>query len=337
MVSTVKSLLRRTATLGLTLSLALGTMLSAGEAWAQRSSGGRAGGGSFRSPSRSYSPAPSRGYGGGGYGGGGYSGGYRGGYGGYAPVPVPVPVPIPFGGGGYGGGYGYGGGGFGLGGILVVVVIVGAGIYVLRSFRRNAGAEDAGGEYEVDPGRVELFRLQVALLASAKQLQHDLTRIALEADTSTPGGLAQLNQEVTLALLRNPEFWTYAKSAEQTLPRLQAESQFNQLALAERTKYTDETVSVSNGQRALPKTFEANNPDELAEYIVVTLLAATETGVPRIGDVRSTEELRQALSTLGSLSGEQLVALEVIWSPSDEKDTLTSEELLTQYTDLVRL
>lgn len=318
MAINLKSLLQRTFACGLALGLAVsaisvGEQLSGGDqAWARGSSGGRAGGGSFRSPSRS---APS--------GGGRYGGGYAPGYG-----------------GGYGGGYGYGGGigffpiflgGGGIGTIVVLVVVVGGAMYVLRNFR----SDGAGGG---SSDKVDVFRLQVALLASAKQLQRDLNRIATTADTDTPAGLARLNQEATLALLRNPEFWAYAKSNQINLPRLQAESQFNQLALAERTKYTEETLTrIGDGKQAIVKSFAADNPDEVAEYIVVTLLVATEAGVARLSDVRNAEELRQALATIGSFSGEQIVALEVIWTPQAENDTLTSEELLTQYTDLVRL
>ncbi|MBC7879795.1 MAG: DUF1517 domain-containing protein [Anaerolineae bacterium] len=319
MAINLKSLLQRTFACGLALGLAVsaisvGEQLSGGDqAWARGSSGGRAGGGSFRSPSRS---APSRS-------GGSYGGGYAPGYG-----------------GGYGGGYGYGGGigffpiflgGGGLGTIVLLVVVVGGAMYVLRNFRSD-GAD--GGSSD----KVDVFRLQVALLASAKQLQRDLNRIATAADTDTPAGLGRLNQEATLALLRNPEFWAYAKSNQINLPRLQAESQFNQLALAERTKYTEETLTkIGDGKQAIVKSFAADNPDEVAEYIVVTLLVATEAGVARLSDVRNAEELRQALATIGSFSGEQIVALEVIWTPQAENDTLTSEELLTQYTDLVRL
>ncbi|UFP93387.1 DUF1517 domain-containing protein [Gloeobacter morelensis] len=334
MAPPAKILLRRAASCSLALGIALGAVaFDSAEAWARRSSGGRIGGGSFRAPSRSYTPAPSPRT---------YSpapGGY------YSPPPV-VPVPVPIPGPGYyppvGGGYAVGGPGIGLSSIILIVVVVGAGFYVLRVIRRGAsgavGGQDGAYAAGFDPDKVEIFRLQVALLASAKQLQRDLTRIAEQADTTTPEGLARLNQEVSLALLRNPEFWVYAKSDQQILPRLTAESQFNRLALTERTKYTDETVSRSGEQSALVKrTFVNDNPDETAEYIVVTILVASESGVPTLEAVRSSDQLRQALATIGSLSGEQLVALEIIWSPSDEKDTLTAEELLTQYTDLVRI
>lgn len=326
----ITSLMRGVLAGGLALGLLLsgtGSFQSSDVAWARGSSGGRIGGGSFRSAPRSYAPAPRYAPG------GGYGGGY------YSPGPVvPVPVPIPFG-GGYGYGYGYGGG-FGLSSIFVIVIVVGAGLFFLRFIRRNAaGVGDYGG-YDgepIDSGKIDVFRLQVALLATAKQLQRDLIRLAEQSDTSTPEGLTRLNQEVTLALLRNPEYWVYAKSDAQELPRLQAESQFNRLALAERTKYTDEVVSKTGSTGLVQKKFDGENPDEVAEYIVVTLLVATEDGAPRLLNVRSSDDLRQALTILGSLSSEQIVAVEVVWSPADENDTLTSDGLLTQYTDLVRL
>ncbi|MBC8121082.1 MAG: DUF1517 domain-containing protein [Gemmatimonadaceae bacterium] len=319
-----KSLLRRVVALGMVLGLALGSFsLFADSAWAQRrSSGGRIGGGSFSSPGRTYSPPGGGGRYAPGYGGGGY--GYGGG--------VPFFIPIPFG-GGYGGGYG--GGGFGLGSVLLLVVVAGAGIYIFRFLR---SARSGGGYGAQDSGTIEVSQVQVAMLSSAKQLQKDLNQLALSADTTSQSGLARLTQEVSIALLRHPEYWIYAKSSQADLPRLQAEESFNRLALTERTKYTDETLSnVGSGQRALPKAFDGANPDEVAEYIVATLLVAVEMDGPKLPEIRTAEDLRQTLTALGGASSSQILAVEVIWTPQAENDTLTADELLTQYPDLVRL
>lgn len=322
-----KSLLRRVVALSMVFGLVLGSFaLFADLASARgRSSGGRIGGGSFSSPGRTYSPP-------GGGGGGGYAPGYGGGGYGYGGG-IPWIIPIPFG-GGYGGGYG-GGGGFGLGSVLLLVVVAGAGIYIFRFLR---SARSGGGYGAQDSGTIEVSQVQVAMLSSAKQLQKDLNQLALSADTTSQSGLARLTQEVSIALLRHPEYWIYAKSSQADLPRLQAEESFNRLALTERTKYTDETLSnVGSGQRALPKAFDGANPDEVAEYIVATLLVAVEMDGPKLPEIRTAEDLRQALTVLGGASSSQILAVEVIWTPQAENDTLTADELLTQYPDLVRL
>jgi uncharacterized membrane protein len=65
----------------------------------------------------------------------------------------------------------------------------------------------------------------------------------------------------------------------------------------------------------------------------VTLLAAT-LGKFAIPAINNTEDLRQALRQIGSIPGEQLLAIEVLWTPQAEGDTLTSDDLLAEYPDL---
>jgi uncharacterized membrane protein len=63
------------------------------------------------------------------------------------------------------------------------------------------------------------------------------------------------------------------------------------------------------------------------------LLAAT-LGRFEIPAINTTDDLRQALRQLGSIPGEQLLAIEVLWTPQAEGDTLTSDDLLAEYPDL---
>ncbi|BCL38144.1 DUF1517 domain-containing protein [Nostoc sp. MS1] len=323
LLQTIKPLLKTVVTLGLVLALALG---HADGALAARS-GGRIGGGSFRAPSsRTYSP-PGGGYGGG-YGGGGY---------GYAPYPgggFGFPFLLPF--------WGIGGGFGGLFGILIFFAIAN---FLLQAFRRATSGEvgeDVG--YSENP-TVTVCRLQVGLLAQARDLQPELNHMAETADTNSPQGRAEVLQEASLALLRHPEYWVYAGAGTQQAKLNAAESQFNRLALAERSKFTEETLSNVNNQLkaarakdALPAADEIDNPTRLitegpGEYIIVTLLAAT-LGKFELPAVNSADDLRQALRQIGSLPAEQLLAIEVLWTPQAEGDTLTSDDLFAEYPDL---
>ncbi|HEY9800814.1 MAG TPA: DUF1517 domain-containing protein [Leptolyngbyaceae cyanobacterium] len=319
LLQTIKPLLKTVFTLGLVLVLALG---QADGALAARS-GGRIGGGSFRAPSsRTYAPP-----------GGGYGGGY-----GYAPYPggggFGFPFLLPF--------WGIGGGFSGLFGILIFFAIAN---FLLQAFRRVSSGEvgeDVG--YSSNP-TVTVSRLQVGLLAQARDLQPELNHIAETADTNSPEGRAEVLQEASLALLRHPEYWVYAGAGTQQAKLNAAESQFNRLALAERSKFTEETLSNVNNQLkagrtqdALPAADEIDNPTRLitegpGEYIIVTLLAAT-LGKVELPAVNSADDLRQALRQIGSLPAEQLLAIEVLWTPQAEGDTLTSDDLFAEYPDL---
>ena len=281
--------------------------------------GGRIGGGSFRrpAPTRSYQRPSSPSYP------GGYSRGYGGGFG--------FPFLIPF--------FGFGGG---LGGLFSILIVIAIANFLISSFRRIGGEQvsDVGG-YDQDMANpsVAVNTVQVGLLATARELQTDLDRIAQTANTGSSEGLAKVLQETNLALLRHPEYWVYASAESQQTRLTAAEANFNQLALTERSKFQAETLS--NVKQQLQQAAPSSGGTDLltqapGEYIVVTLLVASQ-GKLTLPKVRSSADLRQALNQLGSISSEQLLALEVLWTPQAQDDTLSSEDVLTTYPNLALL
>lgn len=315
--SIIKPLLKAGVVIGLVLALTLG---HAHDALAART-GGRIGGGSFRMPSsRTYTPrtyAPP---------GGGYYSPYPGGGFGF-------PFLIPF--------WGIGGG---FGGVFTILIFLAIANFLVQTFRRVGSNETEEFSYSSNP-TVSISRLQVGLLAQARDLQPELNRIAETADTNSPEGRAEILQEASLALLRHPEYWVYAGGGTQQAKLNSAESQFNRLSLAERSKFSEETLSNVNNQLksvlaqdVLPSAGELDNPTRLisegpGEYLIVTLLAAT-LGKLEIPAINNGDDLRQALRLIGSLPGEQVLAVEVLWTPQAEGDTLTSDDLLAEYPDL---
>jgi uncharacterized membrane protein len=290
--------------------------------WA--ASGGRIGGGSFRS-----APSMPRSYGGGGYG-GGYSGGYRGGYGGGG-IGFPFLIPI----------FGFGGGG--LFGFLVLMAVVGLLLNAVRGGGGGGGGPALGsgrGGDLVGAGRpdgpVTISQLQVGLLASARQLQTDLRRLAGSADTSHAVGLQALLQETTLALLRHPDLWVYANGEAGQVPFASAESTFNRLSMAERSKLQREVTSNVGGQRYSDAAVAAGDSDASSDFIAVTLLVATRNRINLKG-AGSADQLRDSLQQLGAVGSADLLAIEVIWQPEGAGEVLSTEELLTAYPQLQHL
>lgn len=313
-----KPFLKSLLVFGLIFTLVLG---NASNALAARS-GGRIGGGSFRAPSRTYSP-PSGGY-------GGPSGGYGYGGGGYYPGGgIGFPFLFPF--------FGIGGGFGGLFGILIFFAIAN---FLFQAFRRAATVGDNDVPGYRNP-KISVGRVQVGLLAGARALQQELDELGRRADTGSAEGRAQLLQEVTLALLRHPEYWVYGfAQSQQTAPEA-AEAKFNQLVLAERSKFTAETLSNVNNrvtegssQASLAAAGGALATTEApGEYIIVTILVGTE-GKLDLPTVNSSDDLRQALRQIGGVSSDRLLAVEILWTPQAEGDTLTSDDLMAEYPDL---
>jgi uncharacterized membrane protein len=285
--------------------------------------GGRMGGGSFRSAPRSYSAPRS----GGGYSGGGYNRGYGGGMGGGSSFFF-FPSPWMF----------FGGGG-GAGGILSLLVFAALASTAVQAFQRFQQGQDGGDDLGLKSSKVSVVKLQVGLLSEAKTLQEDLNRIAEKANTASSAGLAQALQETTLSLLRHPEYWAYAGGESKQSAMLAAESEFNRMILSERSKFLGESVSNVSGQlKQANATLTMNPAGELVEqqsgeYIVVTLLVGAE-GKIELPAINSATDLRRALSTLGAVSSDRLLTLEVLWQPGSTDGVLTSDDMVEYYPTL---
>jgi uncharacterized membrane protein len=294
-----------------------------GEPAIARSSGGRSGGGSFRRSSppsggSSRRSSPERNYGGGG------------------PVYVPpVYYPQP-----YGSPYGYQSsfGSF-LPGLLVLLILGGGGIAAILWFLpKLLGKSNHSSSNEVSNNIFTVTKIQVALVAQARQLQTDLSEISLGVDPNTPEGLQQLLQESTLALLRYPEYWTHVSAQSQVAKdALEAERLLNSISIGERSKLSAETL-VNVGGRTQRTDLKTPDTDEgPSAYIVVTFLVGTAHDKPLFDKITAIADLKNALETLAGLPSDYLMTFELIWSPQDPSDSLTDDELLTEYSDLLQI
>ncbi|MEB3235231.1 MAG: DUF1517 domain-containing protein [Cyanobacteriota bacterium] len=308
----------------LALPLVLTLVITAAPSPTLAASGGRIGGGSFRS-----APSMPRSYGGGGYRGGYGGGGYGGGYGGGIGFPFLIPL------------FGFGGGG--LFGFLILMAVVGVIANALRGGGGGGGQAlplgNRGGDLAYGApadGPVTIAQIQLGLLASARDLQADLRRLAGTADTSHSQGLQQVLQETTLALLRHPDLWVYASAEEGEVPFASAESTFNRLSMAERSKLERELTSNVGGTRRNDSAVAAGDSDATSDFIAITLLVASRRRLKLAGAANG-EQLRTSLQQLGAVGSEALIALEVIWQPEGAGEVLSTEDLLTAYPQLEHL
>ncbi|KAK7337887.1 hypothetical protein VNO77_18476 [Canavalia gladiata] len=178
--------------------------------------------------------------------------------------------------------------------------------------------------------KTTVLKLQVGLLGMGRSLQRDLNRIAEVADTSTPEGLNYVLTETTLALLRHPDYCISAYSSVDIKRGIEdGERRFNQLSIEERGKFDEETlVNVNNIKRQSTRSQRASGFSN--EYIVITILAAAE-GEHKLPSINGSGDLKEALQKLGSIPSRKLLAVEVLWTPQNESDTLSERELLEDY------
>ncbi|XP_042450025.1 uncharacterized protein LOC122034751 [Zingiber officinale] len=285
----------------------IGVLLTADPHGALAASGGRMGGRAFSSSSSrshsssswSYSAPPSSSF--------SYSAPY------YAPSP-------------FGGGF-YFGPAFGAGSGFFLLMMGFAGVILLSGFLSD---RDNDGSVLTATQKTSVIKLQVGLLGMARSFQRDLDNIAEAADTSTPEGLNYVLTETTLALLRHPDCCISAYSSVDIKRSIEdGERRFNQLSIEERGKFDEETLVNVNSIRR-QKTSNLTFKGFSNEYIVVTILVAAE-GVYKLPVINSSSDLKEALQKLGSIPSSKTLAVEVLWTPQNENDTLSERELLEDY------
>ncbi|MEO0310231.1 MAG: DUF1517 domain-containing protein [Gloeomargarita sp. DG02_3_bins_56] len=272
------------------------TLSQVSPAWAART-GGRISGGSFRMPTSTYrmpSRSASPGY--------GVNRGYYGGGG----IGFPVFTPFFF---------------FGGGGLFSIILFLGIAGMMVQAVQRF---QEQRQEQALLNPTVTVAQMQVALLAQARSLQKELAQLAQNCNPNTGKGRVELVQGLTLALLRHPEYWSYAATSIEKVPLNQAESEFNRLALRVRAQVQQETLV-----NATVQTPSGNvHGSEPGEYILVTLLLATTTPI-KLPVIQTLADVKNALTVLGSVGADDLLALEILWAPQAEGDTLTQTELVT--------
>ena len=216
---------------------------------------------------------------------------------------------------------------------LIVLGLIGFVIFNQRSRKLSNNHQ---GDQERDNNIVTISKLQIALLADATGVQKDLSELSLSIDTDSYEGLVDLLRESVLVLLRNSDYWDYVGSSSESLNIDKAESAFQQLSIIERSKFNTETLSNVEGKIRQQEIIQPDEND-IAAYIVVTLILGTADDQPLFGKIHSHEELQSVLQNLASMREDYLMKLELLWSPQIEADSLTYDELLTEYTDLIKL
>jgi uncharacterized membrane protein len=256
---------------------------------------------------------------------------------------VYVPVPSGGGWGGWGGsyypGYRYSTGGINVGSLILWTLIIGGIFFVGYIYLSRMNAKTSSGRLGMTslstPAAVHVVKFQLALLAAARELQMELNKLAETADTDDPAGLRQLLQEATLAFLRHPNYWMQAGFDVYKENSYEAgEARFDELVMAERAKFSEETLSNIEGRVQRREAKPDQSVQEINDYLVATLIVATTRTTFQPLTAMKTEELRKVLNTLGSLSDRELLAVEVLWTPQGVNDILTEDDLLVGYPEL---
>lgn len=189
---------------------------------------------------------------------------------------------------------------------------------------------------------VDVSVLRVALDGRVRRfVQLELARIAKVADTRTQEGRVAMLREVALMLRRLREAWIYAGAINAPMGPIGVErTVFEHHVDDARARFREETISNVDGRQSgiAPSHYVARS-DEGLGVILVSIVLAARRELYTVASVDSGENLRTALEAAATLDPETLVAVEIIWQPSEDADRLTSIEVEAKYPppELIRL
>ena len=188
--------------------------------------------------------------------------------------------------------------------------------------------------HQVLADRADVTVLRVVIDGRARKfIQKELQAIATGCDTGTADGRLQMLKQVTLLLRRVRDAWVYGGAHNEPLnPLGKAKALFDGHVDDARTRFEHETISNVQGAKAT-----ASSPgytphgDEGEGLILVSLVIAARTELFTVMRVGDGEELRKALEAASNLASNELVAVEVVWMPSEDGDRMSSMEVEAKY------
>lgn len=170
-------------------------------------------------------------------------------------------------------------------------------------------------------------------------VQKELARLARTADTSTREGRSLLLREAVSSILHAEVSWLYAGASDYTcnLSPQRAEQIFRTAASKAKTRYKKETLRNVEGAKSESTVDSAARPHEGAGVVVITLVVAARRELPDVRNVRDAGRLKTTLRSFAALSPYELAAVEIVWSPAEEQDRMSSAELEMLYPELVKI
>ncbi len=237
------------------------------------------------------------------------------------------------------GGWGFGGGMGGIGTLMMVGIVCLGAIMVVRSIRRGSRRMLPAGEDDDDSlaaygDRSYVYKVQLALGRSGRGVQKRLEEFASTGDTSSEAGLAELLRQTALELMREKDSIRYSLiEASGPFSLTNGEAKMNGAAMAERSRFQVERLRGTDGQVRRSEA-AASVGREALEYLVVTLLVATRAPLAIGKGEDDRQAVDAALAEMGAVAGSNLLGLEVVWTPADPDDSLTTTDLLTTYPEM---
>jgi uncharacterized membrane protein len=216
-------------------------------------------------------------------------------------------------------------------GFVVIVIVAGA---VKSTMETNDSGLSSYVEPYVPLDTVDVSVLRIAVDGRARKfIQTELKQIAETTDTATPQGRTAMLREVALLLRRVRDAWVYGGAINEPMRAIGAsKTVFDRHVDDARSRFREETIRNEQGTKtSTAASSYTPRSDEGAGVILVSVIIAARRELFTVNRIGSGDDLRQALDSASQLATDNLVAIEIVWQPSEDADRLSSMELEAKY------
>jgi uncharacterized membrane protein len=181
--------------------------------------------------------------------------------------------------------------------------------------------------------------VQIAIDARARRfVQAALAEIVAASNTGSREGLAKLLTGASRALVGTRIAWIYAGTRRFDPTRADlARATHARAAHDVRARFDNELLRKVDGTTTTAAAPALTPREHEGEGVVVVSLVVASYRTLHAADPTRPDEIERLLEQLATLPARELVALEVIWSPSAEDDRMSTDELEARYPELTRL
>ena len=250
----------------------------------------------------------------------------------------------PIGGFGYSpfgfGGFGYNP--FGFFGISPQIILLGAVAYfALQILNNRATGSDFSNSNEVGflVSGSTLMKIQVALDADwmdKDNIINSLSKISSKnSELTSRKALSQLLSDASLALLRKNRDWNAVAYEGQLFRNWEindVDAVFQKKAIRERSKFENE-LNINS-----PYTINKSKPTQVVVSLLVAVKGKAQAYTNRISSISSLQDCLQNLAADALTDdGDNILAVELLWTPSEPGNILTERDLIEDYPELIKL
>ena len=180
-----------------------------------------------------------------------------------------------------------------------------------------------------DTNKATVSKLQIAFSPTASDLRLKLGQLASNNELHD---IVELMRR-TATVLITQDCWTHVNYASITLPLEEIKVEFDLVSYRERSKFTSKNLSLIDRNSEVAPSQSSNN----YSYVVVTLILCTNHKEPLFDKIVTKKQLVGELLKLSKMRKDYLIKFELLWNPQEENKYIGNDQLLTEYSEMIRL